>query len=316
MGRFSSLIVPLNLVRWNFNENFSEYIIFWEIKLQDQDLNEYQSAQSLRLYLAKIDPLVLRKKIARYEKLSRSIRTRQQIDEDIYEVLLARESNGAGSASFPASPRYVPGGTKLYRARIIDHADEVDDVSHVWQAPPVYVSAGRLNVPREPLIYTSVNSPSTAAFEVRMQPGKIFAMITYVTKLNVSFAPIGEIPSNKYLTMAETRKLEILYRFMEDIFTQRTGPNEEHIYIAPELLVKNFFDWPVEFSQAWGYRSIADPNGNGFNLCFRPEIAKAYLKIENVLIGKCNEINDKKVTFDTLKVMKCVPGATKLRVIQ
>lgn len=284
--------------------------------MQEQDLNEYQSAQSLKPFLAKLDPLVLRKKIARYEKLSRSIRTRAQINEDIYDVLLAKESNGAGSATFPANPRYVPGGTKLYRARIINHADEVDDTSHLWQAPPVYVSAGRLNIPREPLIYTSVNNPSTAAFEVRMKPGNTFAMITYVTKLNVSFAPIGEIPSNKYLTMAETRKLEVLYRFMEDIFTQRTGPNEEHIYIAPELLVKNFFDWPLEFSQAWGYRSIAEPGGDGFNLCFRPEIAKSYLRIENVLIGKCNEINSQGVGFDSLKVMACVPGTTELKVVQ
>lgn len=278
------------------------------------DLNEYSKTQGVKGYLACIDPAVLRRKILRYEKLSRMVRTRREINRDINEVILHRDSDGNGFAAIPTNTKIVAGGTKIFRARLIDHEDQISLLSDIWQAPPMFVSAGRLNVPREPLIYTSQESPATAAFEVRMKPGDVFAMIQYSTKLNVSYAPVGEVPMNLDFTMNEVRKLKMIYGFMEDIFTQRASPNKEHVYIAPELIVKNFFDWPIEISQAWGYRSVADPGGHGFNLCFRPEVAKAYLHFEEVTIGRCKQIDEGGVRFDTLKVMKQIQGTDALAV--
>ncbi|MHC6176256.1 hypothetical protein [Glutamicibacter sp. X7] len=279
------------------------------------DLSELKVAQSLKPYLATIDPAKLKSKIARYERLARQPRTREQIDRDIYEVLLSRHENGTASAAFPANTRRFERGTKLYRARILNHVDDVSQLSDVWEAPEPYVRAGRLNIPREPLIYTSVHNPSTAAFEVRMKPGDIYAMIEYKMQLDTSFAPIGEYPKNKYLTMAEGRKLDMLHGFMEDIFTQRADPNDEHIYIAPELLVKNFFDWPLEMSQAWGYRSLAEPGGNGYNLCFRPEVAKKHLEVDHVVIGVCEKFTDEGIHFSSLKFLQPVVGSSKLEPI-
>lgn len=272
-----------------------------------------RAAESLRAYLTRIDPNLLKRKISRYEKLSRTVRTREQIAQDIYDVLLAADANGVSSLAFPVTTRRMPIGTKLYRARLLNHEDEVTQISHLWEAPPVYVSAGRLNIPREPLIYTAVHNQTTAAYEVRMKPGDIFAMIQYETLDDVSFAPIGEYQASKYLTLAETRKLDLIYGFMEDIFTQRRHPNKEHVYVAPEIIVKTFFDWPIEIAQGWGYKSIAEPGGKGFNLCFRPTLAKEYLRVDHVLIGRCEEFVNQMIRFSGLKAMVPIQGSPLLQ---
>lgn len=269
-------------------------------------------AQDLRPYLALLDPAVLSRKIATYEKLARRTRSREQITKDIHDVILA-DRDGSGWATLPCVTRTLPGGTRLFRIRRIKSDADVTDIKDLWEAPPVSVNAGRLNIPREPLIYTSVDSPSTAAYEVRMEPGERFALIEYESKIDLKYALIGEYQENNYLSGAERRKLDLILGFLKDIFTQRTHPEEGHVYAAPEIVVKNFCDWPPEVSQAWGCGSVAAPGGKGYNLCFRPETAKAYLRVNKASLGTFTLIDEHQVRADIHKVVAPVPGSSKLR---
>ncbi|MBF6672461.1 hypothetical protein [Glutamicibacter sp. FBE19] len=280
-------------------------------KLKHSNADLAAEAQALRSYLALLDPSILSRKIAKYEQLARKIRSRQEIAKDIYDVIRA-DSGGVGWAKLPCITRTLPGGARLFRIRGIESDADVSEIKHLWQAPSVSVGAGRLNIPREPLIYTSIDSPSTAAYEVRMKPGDQFALIEYESKIDLKYALIGEYPKNDYLSVAERRKLDLILGFLKDIFTQRTHPEESHVYVAPEIVVKSYYDWPVEIAQAWGYGSVAAPSGTGYNVCFRPEVAKAYLQINKASLGTFTLIDEHQVRADIHKVVAPVPNSSKL----
>jgi len=95
-----------------------------------------------------------------------------------------------------------------------------------------------------------------------------------------------------------------MYSFMEDIFTQRTHPEPNQVYVGPEIIVKHFFDWPQEITHAWGYRSLIVPERAGYNVCFRPAIARKKLVIDHVLIGKFTKIESGELAFEKLRVLK------------
>ncbi|WP_104141018.1 hypothetical protein [Arthrobacter sp. ZGTC131] len=226
-------------------------------------------------YLALHDPANLKARIARYEAQSRKPRSREQIRKELYRVLMPQEG---GRFALPISAHPILEGTPLFRARNLSDVDEMKVESDAWNAPAQYVGPGRLNTDGESLLYTSVAEPSTAAFELRAKAGDLLAMSEFrvinqfnAVRMGDDFVPPG-------LSLKGERKLRTIMGFLQDIFTQRTFPDETHKYIAPELVTKEFWDLPEGIYKAWSYTSVADPRGNGWNLCFRPTPARQVLE--------------------------------------
>lgn len=266
---------------------------------------EGQENSKLRTYLSRLDPATLRQKIRAYELRSKQIMTREQICADIYSVVMPQ---GNHPAAFPCLTRRLDSGGKFYRARWLRNTGDFSTMADAWEAPADRVGAGRLNVQYEPLIYTAVENPITAILEARIQVGDSFAMIEYRSQMPIDAARIEGAIEVTGLNINESEKLQLVMKFLEDAFTQHAGPDESHRYMAPEIIVKNFFDWPLEVMQGWGYPSIANSAGGGYNVCFRPEQAHNILRVREVLIGTCTSISDESVGFETSKILQPTPN--------
>lgn len=266
-----------------------------EIRFEDQ------RDSTLRTYLGRLDPSVLRQKIRAYELRSTKVMTREQIRTDIYNVVMPP---GNHPATFPCQIRRFDAGGRFFRARWLRNTDEFSKMGDAWEAPIDRVGAGRLNAQFEPLIYTAVENPVTAFLEARIEIGDSFAMIEYCSQTQVDVARIESAIEMPGLSIKESKKLQMVMKFLEDAFTQYAGPDESHKYMAPEIIVKDFFDWPLEMMQGWGYPSIANSAGGGYNVCFRPEQAHSILSVREVLIGTCTSIGSTGILFDAKKILR------------
>lgn len=263
-------------------------------------------------YLAAHDPAALKSKVADYAVKSRKPRSREQIRKEIYIVLKAP---GGNHFVIPQSGHPILADTPLFRARIIDDAADIAEEKDVWHAPSHYVGPGRLNTAGESLLYTAVGVPRTAAFEVRAKAGDLVAMTEYKVTSQFNALRIGDEFLPDGLSLKGRHKLGIIMKFLEDIFTQRSIPEETHKYIAPELVTKDLWDLPASEFQAWSYTSLADPSGTGWNLCFRPALAQnllAYVKTDIVKIVADPADGDDTFKHEVIKTLAKDPASGQL----
>lgn len=230
---------------------------------------------TLEGYLKRVNIDDLKRAIQTYHRNALRYRTRPQIRRALRDVLWVP---GVANVVLPFRYSIAPVGADLYRARIISEPAQIASQEDVWMAPNAYIGAGRLNDAAEPLLYTAVNG-ATALYEVRAKPGDLVALTRFrVTHEFKSMWLAGAI-EEPGLSLASQRKLNLITRFIEAVFTQEVHPDESHRYIAPDLLAKEFFNMPTKID-AWTYRSVADPaDGLGaINTCVRGERAKELLE--------------------------------------
>ena len=127
-----------------------------------------------------------------------------------------------------------------------------------------------------------------------------------VFRANVGFpvALIGVPDPDPALTHLEQQKIASIYQFMEDVFTQKAGPDPSQTYRAPEALVKIFFDYPADIARAWMYRSLANRNGPGTNFAFRPAEGHDLLELLQVNICRCVKVLTKLTSQSALTPWK------------
>jgi hypothetical protein len=257
--------------------------------------------EALRPLLASFTLDELEQRIAAYESNSATRTDYGQIWRELSDVVHVNREPGF---VMPAPTRPIAKGTRLYRARrITDLSSDIERIRHAWEPKPHQARQGRLNGANEPLLYAAM-SPGTAFFEARIRVGDHFAMMEFETKSDFDIALIhdpGDVPG---LDNLEQQKLSRVFRFLEDVFTQRVEPGSTHKYGAPEAVAKLFFDYPPEISAGWLYRSVADPGGLGANLAFRPETGHEVLELLSVEVCGCESIedSDKPVRFKRLEV--------------
>lgn len=213
--------------------------------------------------------------VAEYKRSARRHQSRPQIRRALFNVLRAP---GVANVVLPFRAYQVPAGVELYRARTITEPSQIKTEDDIWMAPPSYIGAGRLNNIGEPLLYTATNG-ATALFEVRAKPGDLVAVSRFrVVKPFLSMALSARIDEPE-LSFLSQRKLGLITRFIEDVFTQEIGSDESHRYMAPDLLAKEFLNFHTKLD-GWTYRSVADPREevlSAVNTCIRGERAKDLL---------------------------------------
>lgn len=207
---------------------------------------------------------------------------------DIVSFDYAGASLGVTKPSFGA----YPADTKLYRIRNLKEEDHfiplkaLSKEQDAWNPPSKCVTKlGRLNDIGESLLYTSLD-PNTSVEEMSIKDGERFLLIVYKAKRDVKVAYIGYWEDQPELSREENLKMRMIHNILNDIFTKEVGQGTEYLYRASARIAKDYFDCPPEMQDAWCYLSIASKQG--FNICFRPEIARGILELLGVQICKVN----------------------------
>lgn len=233
------------------------------------------------------DKKLLKKKIKKYRSSKLIELTREQLSERIMDVLCTEHSNGQRSFMMQANTLDFPAGTVFYRVRWLDPTESplnpksMRAPDSAWMPPSERVQPGRVNRKGEALLYTAT-APTTALAEARIKDGDLFALISYESKSNCKLNSIGMTQDQKSeLDVSRRAKIETLEDFLISEFSRDSGSKREHIYLASDIITKDYFDYPGTIG--WSYKSVADPTG--VNICFKGEFAKKYLEAKTIVIG-------------------------------
>ena len=281
-------------------------------------------------HLGVTDKKLLKKKIKRYRSSNFVGLTREQLSERIMEVLSTKHPNGQSSFALQASTLEYPPGTVFYRVRWIDPTEDplnpksMLELGSTWMPPSERVKPGRVNRKGEALLYTATD-PTTALAEARIKDGDLFSLISYESKASCKLNNIGMTQDQKIeLDVSRRTKAETLEDFLFLEFSRDSGSEGEHIYLASDIITKDYFDYPETIG--WSYKSVANPAG--VNICFKGEFAKQYLEAKTIVIGKLEkskseqkinvtsfcfiERNDSEYAFVTERKGGTLPGLQKL----
>lgn len=247
-------------------------------------------------YLDATDKKLLKKKIKKYKLSKFSALTREQLSNRIMDVLCTERLDGQRSFMMQANTLDFPAGTVFYRVRWLDPSEDplnpksMLELGAVWMPPSERVQPGRVNRKGEALLYTAT-TPMTALAEARIKDGDLFALISYESKSSCKLNSIGMPQDQKNeLNVSYRAKVETLEDFLITEFSRDSGSEGEHIYLASDIITKDYFDYPETIG--WCYKSVADPAG--VNICFKGGFAKNYLEAKTIAIGRLQKSKTEK----------------------
>ncbi|MEK5260945.1 hypothetical protein MKY75_17225 [Paenibacillus sp. FSL L8-0663] len=249
-------------------------------------------------FFERIDIKELLDKIRRFRNLNISTMTQEAINKEVFDVLTFE-----GKFYYFACLRSYPKGTKFFRARTLEGSiipnKNLKFESDFWNAPSEYIKQyGRLNKPKESLLYTTPINPSITLKEIKVPDDSYYALIMYEAKEEIKVNMIGQEYNYESLQIySEKARLinDIINDFLREEFSRDVGVGTEYLYIVSEFIAKSFFDLPPrDVQDAWAYPSLKDKSN--YNVCFRPEIARKLLDLKGASIGqKQPQNNDIKV---------------------
>ncbi|QUO21308.1 hypothetical protein KFE18_12090 [Clostridiaceae bacterium Marseille-Q4143] len=183
-------------------------------------------------------------------------------------------------------------GDRFYRVRKLKNTNvpnsELKKVSAYWNPPQKYVKHyGRLNKPRESLLYTALN-PYTAICETGLKPGDPFVFCIYEAIKPLRFSWIGGKADYNFNGIKNKKVIdfqEIIRQFLVDEFTRVIPKDQEFLYRITEIIAKNYYTSPED--NGWRYPSIK--NNFEDNICFRSERVMYNLKLVGAIIAIFNK---------------------------
>lgn len=261
-----------------------------------EQIKSLRKAQTIHHFLSKISIEDIEEKRESF----RTLNLRNLNDEQLFGSVMGLLSFDVEGQSvgilMPCFGTY-PSGTRFYRIRKLkaeDHFIPLKDMSKeqdAWEPPSCCVtSLGRLNKKGESLLYTTPQMPNIAVEEMGIKDNERFCLIVYSSKVNVKVSCIGKWYNNPDLTKDENLKMRMIHNLLNDIFSKDVGVGTEYLYRASESITKNFFDYPQEMQDGWCYPSVASKTG--YNVCFRPEVARKVLSLVGVQICTVKRVND------------------------
>lgn len=259
---------------------------------------------NLKQHLGYVSLHKLHDKISSFRQLPIKRLSREQLCNEISNVLCFETPNGKSAVLTPAVGSY-PAGTRFFRVRSLERDDtkfplkDMRLVSDAWNPPAHVVRQGRLNREKESLLYTSPINPKTAVEEMKIPDDTYFSLIVYEALTDIKVASIGITPDLPDLDRNEMLKLRMLNDFLAHEFTRDVGIGTEFLYRTSEIIAKDYYDLPPSMQDAWCYPSIADKPS--VNVCFRPEVARQSLRLLGVQVGTC-----KRERNDMLFNIKCI----------
>ena len=235
----------------------------------------------------------IKARISKFRQIDLRKISDNELGEAISEVMNI-EIDGLKMHTFYPSFGNYDTGTRFYRIRPIPfNQNELDQYSQIvayWNPPVEKVNCpGRLNKIHESLLYTSTN-PHTAMVEMKIQNYQNFVLIIYETIRPIKINIIGANNDIHILSEEDNKKFQLYNNFLREEFTKVVPCGSEYLYRVSEFIAKCYFDLPPrDVQDAWFYPSVASKGG--YNICFRPEIAKESLKLVGALF--CSMMNFK-----------------------
>lgn len=235
----------------------------------------------------------IKAKISKFHQIDLRNITDNKLGEAISEVMNI-EVDGLKMHTFYPSFGNYDTGARFYRIRPfpLDQNEMVQfsQIGAYWNPPIEKVNyPGRLNKIHESLLYTSTN-PQTAMAELKIQNHQNFVLIIYETIRPIKVTIIGASNDIPILSKEDNKKFQLYNNFLREEFTKEVPSGSEYLYRVSEFIAKCYFDLPPrDVQDAWFYPSVASKGG--YNICFRPEIAKESLKLVGALF--CSMMNFK-----------------------
>ena len=160
-----------------------------------------------RGWLSQISAHDLQERVAAFERRDFRELDREAIRRIANEVLMV-----GGRAMLPAPIGHYRAGTTFVRARTLEISDHylplraMRTVADCWEPPAHVVGWGRLNAPREPMLYTTAGTAETAADELGIPDDVRFSLIQYRARSPVQVAWIGRPADSHGLTQQQAVK--------------------------------------------------------------------------------------------------------------
>ncbi len=202
-------------------------------------------------------------------------------DEDkIYEALkdcMLIQHGEFRSTAYPSTMRLLSSGQHLFRARKLKAELKPLGVSDFWEAPAEHIEYGRLNMPRQPLLY-ACDDPFTPLYEARIGDGDLFLLTKYQITGSVEIIETGMSASSEMagLSVATRQKLELVKGFIDE----RMLNTEENAYRVSSILANELHNFGPD---GWCYPSVVRRGGTNFCLKLH---TKSRLNITGAVIGR------------------------------
>jgi len=210
--------------------------------------------------------------------------------EDLLEAIIQTMRIGEDWV-FPFSwDEYLP-GTDFWRVRRVtpEQLRVGLTVSDLWEAPREFVPAGRLNLPNEPLLYTTLGNPLGPMREAGLEAGDTFIMIWYRLLEPIVFKRVGATNPDLDLTDQEQRIEEALSVFIKNVLAI---PAEQHgpcIYALTQQVLRRFYPLDSNWETGWTYESTLTSGTS--NAAIEVEAAHAKLAVNSVIAGRIGSID-------------------------
>ncbi|MGC5626972.1 hypothetical protein ACPYO6_01820 [Georgenia sp. Z1344] len=189
-----------------------------------------------------------------------------------------------GTALYPFSWDEFEPGTTFWRVRRMELQDIRDSLSanDLWMPPRKFAAAGRMNRHGEPLLYTTMGSPSGSFAEARVAEGDPFLLIRYEISNTVELKRVGVSNHDPELPRTYQMFEREVSAFLNDVMSIREDRFGPGVYAITADLLEALFS--LELQQAgWVYNSTLIPNAR--NAAFTPVFAQATLTPTTVFGG-------------------------------
>lgn len=226
-----------------------------------------------------------------------TLNVKNMTDKELFDALMNAISfdvDGSGTKLSFLIPRgvYYPVKTRFYKIRPLEKGDEeipyktMSKEQDAWNAPESKCNLGRLNKDGESLLYTSIQSPNACVEEMGIVDEERFCLIVYEAKKDIKATLIGIWQDDQKLSKDENLKMRMITNVLRDLFTRDVGKGTEYLYRVSERIAKDYYDLPRDCQDAWCYPSVAAKQG--YNCCFRPDVARDVLNLVGVQICSVN----------------------------
>ena len=260
-------------------------------------LNNFGAQNSIHDFLSRISI----EEIVTKSETFHTLNVKNLTDKELFDALMNAISfdvDGSGTKICILKPRGVsyPVRTRFYKIRPLEKGDErfpyktMSIEQDAWNAPESKCTLGRLNKDGESLLYTSIQSPNTCVEEMGIVEGERLCLIVYEATKDVKATLVGIWQDDQTLSKEENLKMRMITNVLKDLFTRDVGKGTEFLYRVSERIAKDYYDLPRDCQDAWCYPSVAAKQG--FNCCFRPDVARDVLDLIGVQICSVNRRND------------------------
>lgn len=226
----------------------------------DSENTPNKNLAQIESLLRNISSKELKKRIDNFNYSYKNLDTKD-IYERIKDVIMISVGPVRAGAFAAQEKEYFPGGI-FYRARVWNSEFRDLPESEFWAPPNDRVKYhGRINRPRQGLLYTSESQILTTFEEARVKPQSNVLLIAYQSKEALTVATIG----NKFYTNLPSdtkKKLSIIRKFIN----QNLLAAGEGAYLFSSEFTNSILNFSPD---GWAYPSTLCHGGE--NVCFRPE---------------------------------------------